>query len=213
MIKLTAIAFAAICGFLWAGKDAASMLALRLGAPSVSLAASEVLMVRGLALYRLGRFAESAELLRQAGPQGSFNRGNALARAGKYADAVAAYDAVIARNPSDVDAKANRAIVIKLVASETEGGGGSRAQGTEMGEHKKAENKNNSMTMDEAFEAQRLRAIQVQRPQELKAVIANEQWLVTLADEPGRYLKLRIAAEYKRRLEQGLAPPPGDDPW
>jgi Ca-activated chloride channel homolog len=213
MIRLSAIACVAICALLLAGKDAASVLALRLGAPSISLAASDDLLLRGLALYRLGRFAESAELLRQAGPLGSFNRGNALARAGKYADAVAAYDAVIARDPSDADAKANRAIVIELVESETEGGGGSRAQGTEMGEHKKAENKNDSMTMEEAFEAQRLRAIQVQRPQESKAVIADEQWLVTLSDEPGRYLKLRIAAEYKRRIEQGLAPPPGDDPW
>jgi Ca-activated chloride channel family protein len=44
-------------------------------------------------------------------------------------------------------------------------------------------------------------------------MIADEQWLATMPDEPGRYLKLRIAAEYQRRLEAGIAAPPGDDAW
>jgi Ca-activated chloride channel family protein len=196
-----------------AGQEGWARLALRAHMPSLASAFSNDDEIRGLASYRMGDFADAAEALRRAGSRATFNRGNALARAGKYEQAVGAYDAVIARDPSHQGARANRAIVIKLIASATEQGAGSRAQGTEEGERNKARNKNESMTMLEAEAAVRERASQVRRPYESKALIANEQWLTTLADEPGRYLKLRIAAEYQRRLEAGTAAPPGDDPW
>lgn len=202
----------AIMGFS-AGQTGLSHLSLRLGAPSLTLLWSDDPHLRGLALYRLQRYEEAAEALRLAGPKASFERGNALARAGKYRDALAAYDSVLAGDPEHQDAKTNRAIMAKLIDAPTEEGGGSRAQGSDPGEQKKTENKNNSMTMAEAEEAVRQRAIQIQRPQEARALIADEQWLKTLSDEPGRYLKLRIAAEYQRRHELGIAPPPGDDPW
>lgn len=197
-----------------AGRDGLASMALRLHAPSLSVMLADDLQLRGLAYYRLGNYVEAAEALRLAGPKASFNRGNALARAGHYADAVAAYDAVIARDPVHRAAHANRAIVVKLVDSETERGGGNRPQGQEQGEHNKTENRNQSMTMLEAEQATRERAVQVMRPADSsKAMIADEQWLATMPDEPGRYLKLRIAAEYRRRLEAGIAAPPGDDAW
>lgn len=196
-----------------AGQEGLARLALKSNFPSLALVLTQDDEIRGLARYRLDDFAAAAEALRRAGPKATFNRGNALARAGKYGEAVGAYDAVLARDPSHQVARANRAIVIKLVGSATEQGGGSRAQGTEAGERRKARNRNDSMTMLEAEAAVRERASQVRRPYESKALIVNEQWLTTLPDEPGRYLKLRIAAEYRRRLEAGTAAPPGDDAW
>lgn len=196
-----------------AGRDGAARLALRFHAPSLTLALTKDDETRGLAQYRLNQFTEAAESLRLAGSKATFNRGNALARAGQYEQAIGAYDAVLARDPSHQAARANRAIVIKLIAGATEQGGGSRPQGIDQGEPSKTRNKNESMTMLEAEAAVRDRASQVRRPFDAKALIANEQWLATLADEPGRYLKLRIAAEYRRRLEAGTAPPPGDDAW
>lgn len=212
-MRILAIAALIVATLFAAGQEGLARLALKLHAPSLALALTKDVEVRGLAHYRSGEFAQAAEALRLAGVKATFNRGNALARAGKYGEAVGAYDAVMARDPSHLGARANRAIVIKLIASATEKGGGSRAQGTEAGERSKARNKNESMTMLEAEAAVRERASQVRRPYESKALIANEQWLTTLADEPGRYLKLRIAAEYRRRLEAGTAAPPGDDAW
>ncbi len=59
---------------------------------------------RGTALYAAGRYAEAA----QAFSKSPYNRGNALARAGELKGALAAYEAALARDPSDEDAKANR---------------------------------------------------------------------------------------------------------
>ena len=204
----------AAAGFLaFAGCDGLAQLALRTGLPRLTLALTDDPHLSGLAHYRLGNFATAVELLRLPGASATYNRGDALARAGLYRDAMAAFDAVIARNPGDMDALANRAVILPLLSSETESDGGSRAQGVDPGEQGQARNKNKSMTVLEAEEAWRQRAIKVNRPQESKALIANEQWLETMADEPGRYLKLRIAAEYLRRRAAGLAPPPADDPW
>jgi Ca-activated chloride channel homolog len=41
----------------------------------------------------------------------------------------------------------------------------------------------------------------------------DRQWLQTLSDDPGRFLKLRLAAEHNRRVDAGTAPPITGDPW
>jgi tetratricopeptide (TPR) repeat protein len=51
------------------------------------------------------------------------------------------------------------------------------------------------------------------KPVDAKSVQANVQWLETLPDEPGRFLKLRLAMEHARRVEAGTAPPITGDPW
>src|SRR5262249_23583934 len=45
----------------------------------------------------------------------AYNLGNALARAGRYADAIAAYDDALARKPDDEDAETNRQLVTMLL--------------------------------------------------------------------------------------------------
>lgn len=45
-----------------------------------------------------------------------------------------------------------------------------------------------------------------------QAASANRQWLATLPDDPGRYLKLRLRAEHARRIELGTAMPDGEEP-
>ncbi|NBC50098.1 MAG: VWA domain-containing protein [Gammaproteobacteria bacterium] len=70
----------------------------------------------GSAAYRLGEFQDAAEQF-AAGERAvdHYNRGNALARSGRLEEAIAAYDAALARDPSLADAEYNRAQVAQAL--------------------------------------------------------------------------------------------------
>jgi Ca-activated chloride channel homolog len=67
---------------------------------------------RGAAQYRAGKFADSATSLAGVDTaEGNYNRGNALAKAGKLEDAIGAYDRALEIDPEHADAKYNRDLV------------------------------------------------------------------------------------------------------
>ena len=67
---------------------------------------------RSAAQYRAGEFPESAALLEGIDTaQGHYNRGNALAKAGRLEPAIAAYDAVLEIDPEHADALYNRELL------------------------------------------------------------------------------------------------------
>lgn len=85
---------------------------------------------RASALYRAGDYAAAAEAF-AAVPGADYNRGNALARAGRLEDALAAYDAALKADPGNSDAVYNRSLVRRLIEKKkddekTSGGGGDR---------------------------------------------------------------------------------------
>ncbi len=64
------------------------------------------------AAYRRGDFEEAAKIYADVdGADADYNRGNALARQGRYADAIAAYDQALKAAPTMEDAIANRRAV------------------------------------------------------------------------------------------------------
>ncbi|TZF88560.1 tetratricopeptide repeat protein [Cognatilysobacter lacus] len=68
---------------------------------------------RGIEQYRRGNFAAAADSFARSGSADAlYDRGNALAKAGKLEDAVAAYDMALKRSPGMADALANRAAVL-----------------------------------------------------------------------------------------------------
>ncbi|MDR7035507.1 MULTISPECIES: tetratricopeptide repeat protein [Methylobacterium] len=79
---------------------------------------------RGPALYEAGQYGEAAAIFRDGGRRNSYNLGNALARQGDFAGAVAAYDAALQFNPRDADAQANRSLISRLLAEEIDRGKG-----------------------------------------------------------------------------------------
>lgn len=79
---------------------------------------------RAPALYEAGRYAEAIEIFSAQGKRGSYNLGNALARAGDLKAALSAYDEALAYNPRDGDAQANRSLVAKLLEDQTDPGKG-----------------------------------------------------------------------------------------
>jgi Ca-activated chloride channel homolog len=71
---------------------------------------------RGAALYRAGDYAAAAQALQNIdNADADYNRGNALARAGKLLEALAAYDAALKKKPDLDDAKTNRELIEKLL--------------------------------------------------------------------------------------------------
>lgn len=64
---------------------------------------------RAAAQYRAGKFDAAAETLKELdNATANYNRGNALAQAGKLEDALAAYDRALQQDPNNEDAKINR---------------------------------------------------------------------------------------------------------
>lgn len=71
---------------------------------------------RGAALYRARQYEEAAEAFSRAdSPLADYNRGNALARAGKLQEAINAYDEALAARPEMEDARFNRELVQDLL--------------------------------------------------------------------------------------------------
>jgi len=83
----------------------------------------------GVDAYREGRFEQAGDDWRGLpGADAAYNRGNALARAGRYEDALQAYDEALRRQPGMEDAVANRAAVEAAMREQPPKGGGQGGQ-------------------------------------------------------------------------------------
>ena len=79
----------------------------------------------GTEAYRAGDFERAATLYRQVdSADGHYNRGNALAKAGDYEGAIAAYDRALELEPGMSDALANRQAVQAAMQRQPPSGGG-----------------------------------------------------------------------------------------
>jgi len=85
---------------------------------------------RAAALYRAGDFERAAKALEPLGDERSqYNLGNALARAGKLEEALAAYERSLAKAPGDEDARFNRDLVRRLLDQQRQRSGGGDSGG------------------------------------------------------------------------------------
>ena len=72
---------------------------------------------KAAAQYRAGDYQGAIDSLEQLDDaQSNYNTGNALARLGRYHEAIAAYDRTLARQPDHADAKFNREVLEKELA-------------------------------------------------------------------------------------------------
>lgn len=97
---------------LWQRPDQQAAQALREGRAKQALQLARDPAWRGAAAYRAGDYADAAKVLQPLpGSDAAYNRGNALAKAKHYEDAIKAYDEALKLNPANADAKANRQAV------------------------------------------------------------------------------------------------------
>lgn len=205
-----------------AGAQPFGRVLMAVGLPNVALPLLEDPRHRGAAHFAAGDFSAAMTAFEAA--DDAYNHGLAAAWAGDYATALVAWDRHLALSPQDAEARANHALVTSLMAGtefdavealdprEREGPtlladpgqGGAKAAST-------GDEANNSKTgfwMPE-ITSEGLR--RVPKIFDAQFVAANQRWLETLEDQPGRYLKARLAAEQKARLADGTAQPTPED--
>lgn len=255
------------------GPQFAGHALLSLGLPSAAAGMFSEPAWKGAAFAASERWRE-AETAFAADPASAYNHGVALARTGRFAEAIAAFDRALAAHPDDEDAAFNKALLEASLQGESKppGGGvrgvdansptskagGSRdrplteghtsgtGEGLAAGRETQSEagaggkgakeGKGASATTDSNHAAAtgaagaagggagqsadlspliaellRERESRVRRRLQMGGVHPSLEWLKTLPDDPGRFLKVRILAEKARRLREAGGPIPEDD--
>jgi Ca-activated chloride channel family protein len=97
---------------LWLRSDQQAAAALAEGDAKTAANVAKSPDWHGSASYRTGDFeSAAADYAKVGNADGAYNEGNALAKLGKYEDAIAAYDRALEAAPGMDDAKANKAAV------------------------------------------------------------------------------------------------------
>jgi Ca-activated chloride channel homolog len=269
---LAAVAFGALIFLCGAQLTGHALLAL--GFADTAAFVFDAPEWKGAALYDAERWDAAARVF-AAAPAQAYNQGCALARAGRYAEALEAFERALAENGDDEDAAFNKALIEAALAGETsppgggvqgvvansratkaggarerprtegsnvgfgdglasgketEAGSGARGDGraakaggdrSEAPDDRRGAATGSAGASDGAgrqgdpqtFVAELLREREGRVRRRLQAGGAHPtpEWLQTLPDDPGRFLKLRIAAEKARRPQAGGGPLREDD--
>lgn len=134
---------------LWQRPDQQAAQALRDGHPAQAQRLARDPAWRGVAAYRAGDYAAAADALHRApGSDAAYNRGNALAKAQQYRQAIEAYDEALKLDPGNADAKANRQAVeewlkrqSKQQKSSPDGAGQNKSDQNKSGDDKSGQEK------------------------------------------------------------------------
>ncbi len=253
---------------LWlAGPALPGHLLMALGQPALAALLFRGPAEKGAALYAAGQWQAALDAFGDQ-PQYAYNRANALARLGRYAGAMEAYESALDLEPENEDARFNLALVTALAGSGTpatgstgtagadslateerqghvvpasdgetvgtgngfagsqegisakssKGGGKIGKTGKDAGEAEAAGDgqargsasggagagKSGGMVLDVATAMQNNNR-RIQRMMDHHSVLPTPEWLASLPDDPGKYVKLRLLAEQERRRGGRLA--------
>ncbi len=196
---------------------------LEIGLPSTALPLLDEPTLRGAALFEVGRFEEAAEQFETAGMD--FNQGVAWAHAGDYAAALVAWERALRHDPDDAETISNHRLITSLLSGtqfepfklpkERERDGPTllaepgQGKGRASGEGDDVNNASTSIWMPELSTSGIRRVPNIFDAQ---FIGADRRWLATLEDQPGVYLRARLAAEQKAREAAGTALPATEAP-
>lgn len=159
LMLITPFAHGSEWNALWARPDQRASQALHRGDYAQAESVANDPQLKGAAAYRRGDYANAEKYFAHGdSARSEYNLGNALAKAGHYQQAIAAYDRVLKRDPRFADARANRGAVLDWLRRHppqsqqagdqgTQGnasgrsrkGAGSSAQGSQQGSQRNAQ--------------------------------------------------------------------------
>lgn len=182
---------------------------------------------RAAAAYRAGAYPQAAQdYLGLQTVDGFYNAGNALAKAGDYQRAIAAYNQALQRDAQHADALFNRELVQKLLDKQKQSQSDKQQQQQQSPSEKKAESSTSqpkqtdrsspkkpaesppkSPPADQAkkeipnkeSEAQKTPSNRSEREQQQ----AKEQWLRLIPDDPAYLLREKFLRDHLRRQNGG----------
>ena len=176
---------------------------------------------KAAAQHRSGNYQAALDILEQLGDtESNYNRGNALARLGRYQEAIAAYDKTLAELPDHADAKFNRELLEQeLERQQAQQQQQQQQQGQEQQDQQNQGQQDRQQSQSRQDEAQQEQAERNERSEQDKQEQAqrqeqNEQGKQQQDKEAERQVAQRDAmktAEEQQATEQWLRRIP-DDP-
>jgi Ca-activated chloride channel family protein len=212
---------------LWLRPDQQAYRALQNGDPATAARLFEDTQWRGSARYRSGDFSGAvSDFTQDASLTGLYNQGNALARLGRYPEAIERYEQVLQEDPGQQEAAFNKALLEKLLEqqnqqeqaeqeqqdqqqqqqsqeSQTSDSDQQQDQGEQEDEQQQSEQKpeeSEQQSDDESAEESEAEEDTAERDEKQETL---EQWLRRVPDDPGGLLRRKFQHETKQRLRQG----------
>ena len=212
---------------LWLRPDQQAYRALQDGDPAAAARMFEDTQWRGSARYRSGDFSGAvSDFAEDSSARGLYNQGNALARLGRYPEAIERYEQVLQENPQQQEAAFNKALVEKLMeqqnqqeqaeqeqqnqqqqqqSQESQSGDSDEQQEQDQQESEEQESEqqpeeSEQQSDEETPEQSETEEDSAQRDEKQEAL---EQWLRRVPDDPGGLLRRKFQHETKQRLRQG----------
>ncbi len=272
-LALTIVVFLPGAAFYCFGLPMVGTGLLTLGLNSAAAVFFDDPAQKGAALYLSERWSEAAEAF-GSNSSNAYNRGNALAHAERFTEAIAAYDQALSAEPENEDAAFNKALLAALIDERPAGAdygsinansAASRARETHESPHADGETggsgdgfagdresaskpgaqgsskagkigKGDQAASDsgqgqakgsagDSEGAGRVGGVQVdvaktirdrdrhiRRRMEARSIQPTPEWLSSLPDDPGRFLKLRILAQKAQRKALSSSSNQGADP-
>lgn len=206
---------------LWSRKDQQAQRALELERPEEAAALARDPAIAGEAYYRSGDFARADQYWSQLeNADSQYNKGNALAKAGDFQGAMAAYDAALELEPEMEDAEFNRDLVEQLLQQQQQQQQQQENSEGESGEDQSGEQEQDSQQQDSSSESEQdgeqgdessdeqqegeqeegepSTSDMAQNWSEEDAQ-AMEQWLRRIPDDPGGLLRRKFRNQHQRR--------------
>ncbi len=155
----------------------------------------------GAALYTAGNFKDAATVFgRQRGPEGAYNRGNALIFLGQYDDAIAAYDAALEARPDWTEAQENRAIAVARKAAMEVPNDGSEGTEGQLGA--------DEIVMDDSQDnAGKGQDVELQAQEQGKDEASMRAlWLRRVQTNPSDFLQAKFAAQLRAQEQPETDP-------
>jgi len=130
---------------LWQRPDQRAWQDLQAKKPEAAAKIARDPALRGAANYQAGDYAAAAQNFSAIDDaEADYNRGNALAKAGQYDEALKAYDSALAKNPDHADARSNRDSVREWLKKQQQKKDGQNQQGENQKGDQKQDSQNSS---------------------------------------------------------------------